>query len=204
MVVCCHHGESWAKYNLAEPIPLQVEHVAVEFGEPFRPSGPCLRTMKTSAQRCRVGTSYFTRSWETREGRERLPSRKGPKDLYGKEVSWYFEPSQPQRITSRLECSICLLFTLHASHQTTDYPETTKLVPTQTHIKQNNNKIHKHQTQNFRRISPFELPLLKKHTRRGHAGIVDHSVDLSIPDFFKVEKKGMDRSNETLKKQKKT
>ena len=24
MVVCCHHGESWAKYNLAEPIPLQV------------------------------------------------------------------------------------------------------------------------------------------------------------------------------------
>ncbi len=80
MVVCCHHGESWAKYNLAEPIPLQVEHVAVEFVEPFRPSGPCLRTMKTSAQRCRVGTSYFTHSWETREGRERLPSRKGPKD----------------------------------------------------------------------------------------------------------------------------
>ena len=69
------HGESWAKYNLAEPIPLQVEHVAVEFVEPFRPSGPCLRTMKTFAQRCRVGTSYFTHSWETREGRERLPSR---------------------------------------------------------------------------------------------------------------------------------
>ena len=68
------HGESRAKYNLAEPIPLQVEHVAVEFVEPFRPSGPCLRTMK------RVGTSYFTHSWETREGRERLPSRKGPKD----------------------------------------------------------------------------------------------------------------------------
>ena len=80
MDVCCHHGESWAKYNLAEPIPLQVEHVAVEFVEPFRPSGPCLRTMKTFAQRCRVGTSYFTHSWETREGRERLPSRIGPKD----------------------------------------------------------------------------------------------------------------------------
>ena len=38
----------WAKYNLAEPIPLHVEHVAVEVVEPFRPSGPCLRTMKTS------------------------------------------------------------------------------------------------------------------------------------------------------------
>ena len=75
------HGESWAKYNLAEPIPLQVEHVAVEFVEPFRLSGPYLRTMKTSAQRCRVGTSYFTHSWETREGRERLPSRIGPKAL---------------------------------------------------------------------------------------------------------------------------
>ena len=34
------HGESRAKYNLTEPIPLQVEHVAVEFiVEPFRPSG---------------------------------------------------------------------------------------------------------------------------------------------------------------------
>ncbi|WP_293703498.1 hypothetical protein [Thiolapillus sp.] len=43
-------GEFWAKYNLAEPIPLQVEHVAVEFVEPFRRSGPCLRTMKISAQ----------------------------------------------------------------------------------------------------------------------------------------------------------
>ena len=74
------HGGSWAKYNLAEPIPLQVEHVAVEFVEPFRPSGPCLRTMKISAQWCRVDTSYFTHNWETRGGRERLLSRIGPKD----------------------------------------------------------------------------------------------------------------------------
>ena len=41
-------------------MPLQVEHVAVEFVvEPFRPFGPSLRTMKTSAQWCRVDTSYF-------------------------------------------------------------------------------------------------------------------------------------------------
>ena len=45
------HGESRAKYNLTEPIPLQVKHVTVEFiVEPFRPSGPFPRTMKISAQ----------------------------------------------------------------------------------------------------------------------------------------------------------
>ena len=38
-------------------------------------------------------------------------------------------------------------------------------------------------------------PLLKKkHIRLGHAGIMDYSVDLSIPDLKKY-KKGMDRSN---------
>ena len=46
--------------------------------------------------------------------------------------------------------------------------------------------IHKHQTQHFRRITPFGItPVKKKHKRLGHAGIVDHSVDLSIPDFKK-------------------
>ena len=74
------YGESRARYNLTEPIPLQVDHEAVEFLEPFHPSGPCLRTMKISAQLCRVDTSYFTHNWETRGGRERLPSRTGPKD----------------------------------------------------------------------------------------------------------------------------
>ena len=68
---------------------------------------------------------------------------------------------------------------------------------TQIYIKQN---IHKHQTQNFQRISPFGItPVEKAHKARtrwyrgpfrrfinGHAGIVDHSVDLSIPDFKKV------------------
>ena len=48
---------------------------------------------------------------------------------------------------------------------------------TQIYIKQN---IHKHRTQNCRRISPFGTTPVKKHIRQGHAGIVDHSVDLSI------------------------
>ena len=48
----------------------------------------------------------------------------------------------------------------------------------------------------FEEYVPSVSPLLKKHIRLGHAGIVDHSVDLSIPDFFfKKYKKGMDRSN---------
>ena len=39
----------------------------------------------------------------------------------------------------------------------------------------------------FEELVPLVLPLLKKHIR--HAGIVDHSVDLSIPDFKKSIKK---------------
>ena len=57
--------------------------VAVKFiVEPFRPSDPCLRTVKISARWCRVDASYFTHNWETRGGRERpIPSHAGPKDL---------------------------------------------------------------------------------------------------------------------------
>ena len=48
-------------------------------------------------------------------------------------------------------------------------------------------------------LVPLVLPLLKiKHIRLRHAGIVDHSVDLSIPDFKKVYKKGIDRNNRKL------
>ena len=54
-------------------------------------------------------------------------------------------------------------------------------------------KLHK----TYRNIKQFFLeklvpsvsPLLKKHIRLEHAGIVDHSVDLSIPDFFLKYKK---------------
>ncbi|WP_419652633.1 hypothetical protein, partial [Thiolapillus sp.] len=41
----------------------------------------------------------------------------------------------------------------------------------------------------FEELVPSVSPLLKKHIRLGHAGIVDHSVDLSIPDFKKSIKK---------------
>ena len=50
----------------------------------------------------------------------------------------------------------------------------------------------------FEKLVPSVSPLLKKHIRLGHAGIVDHAVDLSIPDFKKY-KNGMDRSNKKSK-----
>ena len=49
------------------------------------------------------------------------------------------------------------------------------------------NKTYTKIKQNFfKELVPSVLPLLKKHIRLGHAGIVDHSVDLSIPDVKKV------------------
>ena len=41
----------------------------------------------------------------------------------------------------------------------------------------------------FEELVPSGLPLLKKHIRLGHTGIVDYSIDLCIPDFFKCLKK---------------
>ena len=103
-------------------------------------------------------------------------------------------PSQPQWITSGLKTNFNLSpIYSHTSHQTTSYPKTTKSVLSQIYIKQN---IHKHQTKNFRRSSPFGIaPVKKKHIRLGHAGIVDRYVNLSIPDLKKVFLKKMDRSN---------
>ena len=36
----------------------------------------------------------------------------------------------------------------------------------------------------FEELVPSVLNLFKKHIRLGHAGIMDHSINLSIPDFF--------------------
>ena len=78
---------------------------------------------------------------------------------------WYFEPSQPQRVISGLkQTSISLLFTLQTSHQITNSPQTTKSVKTQIYIRQS---IHKRQTQNVQRISPFGIaPVKKAHKAR--------------------------------------
>ena len=45
-------------------------------------------------------------------------------------VSWYFEPSQPQRITSGLKAMFSL-FVIYSARKSPNYPKTTKSVPTQ-------------------------------------------------------------------------
>ena len=47
------------------------------------------------------------------------------------------------------------------------------------------NKNTKHNI--FEELVPSVLPLLKKQIRLRHAGIVDHSVDLSIAEFKHTE-----------------
>ena len=64
---------------------------------------------------------------------------------------------------------------------------------TQIYIKQN---IHKHWTQNFRRIGPFGITSVEKaHKARTHwyRGPFRRFIDTR---FLKKYKKGMDRSNE--------
>ena len=70
-------GDSRAKWNLTEPIPLWAFEFVMECICLY---GPSLRIMKTSAHWCCVHMSYFTHNWETGGGQECLiPSRTGPK-----------------------------------------------------------------------------------------------------------------------------
>ena len=64
---------------------------------------------------------------------------------------------------------------------------------TQIYIKLN---IHKHQTQNFQRISPFGItPVEKAHEARTrwYCGPLRRFIDTRF--FLKYKKRGMDRSN---------
>ena len=76
-------------------------------------------------------------------------------------VSWLagiFSPvTTKDYIRAKKHCSICLpFFTQHASHQTTNYPKTTKSVLTQMYRK------HKQPSNNFFFISPFSIAPVKK------------------------------------------
>ena len=53
-----------------------------------------------------------------------------------------------------------------------------KISPDTNLHKTNTNTEHKI----FEKLVPLVSPLLKKHIKLGHAGIMDHPVDLSIPD----------------------
>ena len=77
-------------------------------------------------------------------------------------VSWYFEPSQPQRMTSGLKqiFNLSPIYSAHVIKPQILPKNPTESVPTQIYIKQN---VHKHQTQHFRRISPFSIAPVKKN-----------------------------------------
>ena len=95
-------------------------------------------------------------------------------------VSWYFEPSQPQRITSELkQTSVCLLFTLRSSKH--KFPKNHKISP-DTNLQKTNHT----QTSNtifFKELVRPVSPPLKTHLRLGHAGNMDHSVNWSTTRF---------------------
>ena len=78
-------------------------------------------------------------------------------------VNWYFEPTQPQRdyITAKnnVQSVSYLLCTQVIKSQIIQKPQNQSC--TQIHMKQN---IHKHRTQNFRRICPFGTTPVKKST----------------------------------------
>ena len=140
------------------------------FGQAWRSttSAPTLSESSDSFMRRPRVQSSSTVARET-GSEHQLESDRG---VYSLLVSWYFEPSQPQRITSGLkQTSICLPFTLHTSHQTTDSLKTTKSVLTQVYLKQN---IHKRQTQNFRRISPDSGTVSIKNTKRTTFKVQDY------------------------------
>ena len=83
-------------------------------------------------------------------------------------------------------------------HEPQNQPDTNlhKISLTQIYIKQN---IHKHRTQNFRRISPFGIiPVKKAHKARTrwYRGPFRPFINTR---FLKSIKKGMDRSNKKCK-----
>ena len=96
-------------------------------------------------------------------------------------VSWYFEPSQPQRVTSWLKT----MFTLSPIYSARKSSNNKLSI---NHKISHDTNLHKKKTHTnighkiFEELVPSVSPLLKKHIRLGHAGIVDHYVDLSIPD----------------------
>ena len=98
-------------------------------------------------------------------------------------LSWYFEPSQPQRVTSWLK-TMFNLAPIHSARKSSNHKLSIN------HKISHDTNLHKTKLTNighkiFEELVPSVSPLLKKHIRLGHAGIVDHSVDLSIPDLKK-------------------
>ena len=92
-------------------------------------------------------------------------------------VSWYFEPRQPQRVTPWLKTMFSLA-PIYSARKLSNYKLSIN------HKISHDTNLHKTKIYTnikhkiFEELVPSVSPLLKKHIRLGHAGIVDHSVDL--------------------------
>ena len=80
--------------------------------------------------------------------------------MTNKLVCWYFETSQPQTITSRLK-TMFNLSPIYSTCKSSNHSlsKNHKISP-DTNLHEQN--IHKHQTQDFRKISPFGITPVKK------------------------------------------
>ena len=108
-------------------------------------------------------------------------------------VSWYFEPSQPQRITSHLKTMFNLSPT-HSAREPPNHknPQATKPILTQIHTKQS---THKHRTQNLGRTSPHGIiPAKQTHKARQDTLASRTTPSTHQYQIFKKYEKGMDRS----------
>ena len=88
-------------------------------------------------------------------------------------VSWYFEPSQPQSITSGLKTIFNLSPFFFFS------PSMQVIKPQINHKKQiqSNTNAQKTYTNTKQKIDPFSTAPVKKAQRLGHTGIMDNSVN---------------------------
>ena len=75
-------------------------------------------------------------------------------------VSWYPEPSQPQRTTSGLKPMFNLSPIYFARKSSNLKLSINHKISPDTNLHKQN--LHKYQTQNFRRISPFRITPVKK------------------------------------------
>ena len=84
-------------------------------------------------------------------------------------VNWYFELSQPQRITSRLK-TMFSLSPIYSARKSSNHKvfKNHKISPAHKFtLKKKIQKIHKHRTNIFRRIRPFgTTPVKKAHKAR--------------------------------------
>ena len=90
-------------------------------------------------------------------------------------VRWHFEPRQPRTITSGLKTMFNLSPVYAASKSSHNKLSKNHKISPDTNLQKTYTKI-KHRI--FEELVPSVLPLLKKHVRLGHTGIMHHSISV--------------------------